>query len=324
MHLAVGSKVFALPANEEYLCAATVQEQVMGRYFVRFDDGREEWIDSDNVHTFQLTVRQMVEVRFRLGESYQRTHVVRSESGGVVVHNAKGYEQEIPFSQVRVPLHEGPDFLPGDRVWGRWTGDDYWYPGTVEAGMGDQFSVRFDDGDQEDLSAERVKPLELPVGLRVLAYPVEQGGWVPGEIVSVDGDEVRLRYDYGEVITTTIRDLRTDFGEPTWHAGNRVFAQWDPEPYCYVGTIRNVQDDKITVEFDDGDQSTVFGAQVFWLYFVQGQAIEASRRSDRHYEPARVVQLQDEELQVRFEDGTTAWVELKDVRVSPDKIAKSG
>ncbi|MGF1579598.1 MAG: hypothetical protein ACFCD0_09560 [Gemmataceae bacterium] len=324
MHLTIGSKVFAVPNNEQSSYSGTIQELVLGRCCIEFDDGREEWVDSENVFARHLVAGQSVEVRFAEGHTHQLTRVLRAGPHGAVVRDANGKEKQVGFEQLRVPLEVSQDIVTGDRVWGQWTGDDYWYPGTIEGIVGDHFSVRFDDGGQDELQQERIKPFDLPVGLRVLAYPKSQGGWVPGEISSVEGERVRIRYDYGTVVSTSVANLKTDFGSPTWHPGDRVLAQWDPEPYCYVGTIREIQDDKITVEFDDGDKATVFGSQVFWLYFVQGQTIQASRDGDQRYEPAWVLQLQAEQLQVRFEDKTTAWLELKDVRISPDSIVNSG
>src|SRR5262245_63339804 len=85
----------------------------------------------------------------------------------------------------------------GDRVLGRRQEDGYWYTGTVRHTDGDRYYVIFDDGEDELLSAERLRPVELEVGDRVFARAGAGGEYAPGTITGKKGEKLRIRFEDG-------------------------------------------------------------------------------------------------------------------------------
>ncbi len=96
----------------------------------------------------------------------------------------------------------------GDRVIANWTGDDYWYPGTIAKIEGGQYYVVYMDGDEEWVSANRLAKEEIKAGDKVECNWLGQGYYYPGTIGSRNGDEITMNYDDGDNESTTIASVR--------------------------------------------------------------------------------------------------------------------
>lgn len=96
----------------------------------------------------------------------------------------------------------------GDHVLVNWTGDDYWYPGTIVAMEGGQYFVVYDDGDREWVDAVRIRRDDVVVGTRVSANWLGEGIYYTGVISLRTGNAVVIQYDDGDVEATTVAAVR--------------------------------------------------------------------------------------------------------------------
>jgi hypothetical protein len=119
----------------------------------------------------------------------------------------------------------------GNEVLAKWSRDPFWYPASItEKRLDDQYCVRFADGDEEWLGQSRIMADRLTVGDIVyntggLLHLDESGQRAitkldPTEfdtsrigmscrVISRDGDTLRLEYEDGVTIQTTICNIRT-------------------------------------------------------------------------------------------------------------------
>ncbi len=102
-----------------------------------------------------------------------------------------------------------------------------------------------------------------------------------------------------------------------WTTGDRVLAQRLPGEYWYPGVIRHIQDDRFFVIYDDGEDGFVQAGQMRHLQFDLGSQVFARAGGDGSYRPARVVDMQGDNLQLHFEDGALAWTPTARVRLLP-------
>ena len=58
----------------------------------------------------------------------------------------------------------GAPLAPGSRVLGEWQDSGGWWAGTILAVNGGIYSVAFDDGTSDDLTADEIEPLRWRVG----------------------------------------------------------------------------------------------------------------------------------------------------------------
>src|SRR2546421_4082095 len=113
------------------------------------------------------------------------------------------------------------------RVFGRWKGGGYYYPGLVDARDGEKIHILYDDGDQE---------------------------WtVAGMIRVEENSRVKALDAWAE------EDPNLGDGKPcAYKVGDRVFARWlDIGELCYPGIISAADQDRFFVNFDDGDKAWV-------------------------------------------------------------------
>lgn len=82
----------------------------------------------------------------------------------------------------------------GDRVLAQWTGDNYWYPGTITKVEGGQYYVVFMDGDEEWLKSDRLAKEDLKVGDAIECNWLYQGYYYDCTITSRNGDELTVKY----------------------------------------------------------------------------------------------------------------------------------
>ncbi len=88
----------------------------------------------------------------------------------------------------------------GDWVLGQWRGGNYWFPGVVQAHVGDKVTILYDDGTRETLSAKQVRPYTWGIGTRVECRWAGGNVWYAGKItdVSRDGTRIDILYDDGD------------------------------------------------------------------------------------------------------------------------------
>ncbi len=96
----------------------------------------------------------------------------------------------------------------GDRVLANWSGDDYWYPGTIIDEKKGEFFIGFDDYDREWIVRGKIIQEELSAGDRVESRWQGDTVYYSGTIVERRGNAIFINYDDGDEEATTINHVR--------------------------------------------------------------------------------------------------------------------
>lgn len=102
-----------------------------------------------------------------------------------------------------------------------------------------------------------------------------------------------------------------------WKINDRVLAQRPPENFFYPGVIRHIQDDRYFVIFDDGEDSFVQALEMAPLKLDIGDRVFAYVPAARDFQPARIIDKQEDQIQVQFEQGGLAWTSTAKLRLQP-------
>ncbi len=95
-------------------------------------------------------------------------------------------------------------FKVGDRVQCNWQKKGTLYSGQITSQNGDKIHISYDDGDQEDTTADLCKTAPpLKVGDRVQCNWQKKGTLYSGKITSQNGDKIHISYDDGDQEDTT-------------------------------------------------------------------------------------------------------------------------
>lgn len=97
----------------------------------------------------------------------------------------------------------------GELVLANYRGSGAWFAGRVAGRSGDSVTIAYLDGDRETVSANSVKPFDWQVGTRVDCNWKRKGKFYPGQITSMNGQNVHIAYDDGDQEDTTIALCRS-------------------------------------------------------------------------------------------------------------------
>lgn len=86
--------------------------------------------------------------------------------------------------------------------------------------------------------------------------------------------------------------------------GTRVYAEFS-DGYWYAATVTETSGSKISVRYDDGDSEIATPSQVMPLQLGAGTCVAARRKGSDQYYPARVVRQQGEQIQIKYDDGSS-------------------
>jgi hypothetical protein len=208
------------------------------------------------------------------------------------------------------------DWQPGERVLAEWHLDHYWYPGTVQSCEHDGVRVFYDDGDRATVPFNKIEYLTVGVGTRVYARWRAGPYYAPAHVDRQDGDRILLRYDNGRLENNTISVVRI-LREIPWKIGDRVLANWPPEPFFYPAVVHDIEGENIVVHYDDGDKGRVPVTRLAPLNIHIGGLVFARWQRGAQYFPAIVVDKQGERLHLHYDDGRDEWTTISMVRVLP-------
>jgi hypothetical protein len=210
--VAIGERVFAC-WHDLFWYPGVVLGLSDDQYHVLLDDGNQALLAGDRLRSLDLQPGERLFCRYRGGPEFFPGEVATRDGEMVHVHYDDGDEETTSIRLVRLlrdewfPPSEATKLRPGDRIFGCWF-DAHWYPGVVLEVDGKRVHVLFDDGDQAELTPDRLRPLTINVGDRV--YCRFKGGpaFYPGEVTKKQGEVIHLHYDDGEEETTSIRLVR--------------------------------------------------------------------------------------------------------------------
>ncbi len=101
----------------------------------------------------------------------------------------------------------------------------------------------------------------------------------------------------------------------TWHRGQRVLAQWEPDGYYYPGTITAHDEHSYLVIYDDGDKATVTADQLAPLDIKVGSRVFGRWQGDTLYYAGEVDQQEGAAIHIAYDDGDKEWTTVRMVRV---------
>jgi hypothetical protein len=84
--------------------------------------------------------------------------------------------------------------------------------------------------------------------------------------------------------------------------------------FCYVGTIQEINKNRVMIQFDDGDAGWVAVDQIRPLSVTRGQKVSSRRNMGALFYPGEIVQVRGDEVLVGFEDGTDEWTRIAAIR----------
>lgn len=98
----------------------------------------------------------------------------------------------------------------GDRVMADWSGDTYYYPGTVILIEENRYFVIFDDFDREWLDTDLLRPEDIDAGSRVECRWEGDFTYYPGTVRKRVKEAIHVLYDDGDEEFTTIAHIRME------------------------------------------------------------------------------------------------------------------
>jgi hypothetical protein len=184
------------------------------QFHVLLDDGNQGFVSGDRLKPLALDAGEHVFCRWKGGPEFFPAEVTRCE-GSEVIHVTydDGDEETTSIRLLRVqrdewfPPTEVDNLHEGDRIFACWF-DGHWYPGVVLALDGKRVHILFDDGDQAQLTPDKVRPLEIKVGDHVFCRFKGGPAYYPGEVTKKRGEVLHIHYDDGEDETTSVRLVR--------------------------------------------------------------------------------------------------------------------
>jgi hypothetical protein len=207
-----GDRVFAC-WHDLFWYPGVVLSSTDNQFHVLLDDGNQALVSGDRLRPLELQVGERVFCRFKGGPEYFPGEVSRRDGEMVHIQYEDGDEETTSIRLVRLlrddwfPTPAVAGVRPGDRIFGCWF-DSHWYPGVVLEVDGKRVHVLFDDGDQAQLTPDRLRPLALNVGDRVYCRLKGGPAFYPCEVTSKHGEVIAVHYDDGEEETTSVRLVR--------------------------------------------------------------------------------------------------------------------
>lgn len=206
----------------------------------------------------------------------------------------------------------------GEVVWAYDEEDGYWYPAVIVELGDDSVTVVFDEDDDEgvELDYETIRPLELEAGDEVECWDDADEMYYAAVVETVDPDEgiITVQFDNGDTADVDPGYLRLD---GNWHEGDYVWADGG-DGYWYPAEITAIDDEGIQALFLSDETEAVLDEDgVEDLYVDVDDVVEVWWDEDEAYYEATVVGLTDDgQLDVAFDDGSEATVDLADIRIA--------
>ena len=283
-YIRVGSKIFARVHGGPYFAPATVNQQRGEKLQVRYDHGEEEWTSLSLIRLQQpgaeatpSDVRAapqgpaidlgepLAEGAWRVGDRVlARWLDFFWYPGTILALGTKGFhilyddgDQRVAPEQALMPLalEEGEQI----QIRPKNQPQRIYSPAVVTRVDGETLDVEYQDGEREtNTKVSRARLWRCPVavrdlpfeeGERVLAHDVD-GFVYPAEILSIEEDRVVVQFLDGPERMLTPELIRAF----TLGIGSRVECRWKGGPAYFPGVLGKVEDERVFVRYDDGDE----------------------------------------------------------------------
>jgi predicted lipoprotein with Yx(FWY)xxD motif len=215
-----------------------------------------------------------------------------------------------------------------------WQQRGHFYPVVVTGSAPDgRVSVVYADGDMEWVQPGVIRPDVIGVGTRLEARVRTWPRFFPGRVTQRIGHAVFVEFDDGDRQWTSIGLVRVgaaDFpaaapveaAAPTARlgdAGSLVLANYQGAGQWYPAVVaaRRQEDGAVHVIYADGDNEWVAPARIRADSIGAGTAVQVAPKPPERPSPlaGTVERRVGHAVEVRYEDRTTGWVALSNVRV---------
>jgi hypothetical protein len=326
--LKVGERVFGRKGQEDHWYTGTIRHVDGERFYVIFDDGDDALLESRRLKSLDLHIGDQVFARLPMELEFKPARLVAWDDDKVRVQWTGGGEDWTSYGMIRLqpqvevkPLVHGRQWAEGDRVFACWH-DLFWYPGEVLASNSDQYHVVLDNGNQALVSSDRMRPLSLEAGDKVLARWKGGPEYYPGEVASCRGEVIQVNYEDGDEETTLVRLLRLQrdewfppIGPTDVQEGDRVLACWF-DLHWYPGVVLGVDGKRVHVLFDDGDQALLTPDKVRPLDIKVGDRVFCRFKGGPAYYPGEVTRKKGEVIHIQYDDGDEETTSIRLVRIA--------
>ena len=98
--------------------------------------------------------------------------------------------------------------------------------------------------------------------------------------------------------------------------GDRVLARWPAEiDWWYPGVVCMADDDRLFVQFDDGDRAWVGPFEALPLDLAEGTHVHGRWQGGKQYLSGVVAEKTGDALRIVYDDGDEEWTSVSMVRV---------
>jgi hypothetical protein len=325
--LNVGERIFGRKGQEDCWYTGTIRHVDGERFYVIFDDGDDALLESKRLKSLDLHIGDQVFARLPMEMDFKPARIIAWDDDKIRVQWANGAEDWTSYGMIRlqphaevVPVLQEQSWTAGARVFACWH-DLFWYPGVVLANNGEQYRVVMDNGNQVLVNGERMRPVELEVGDKVLSRWKGGPDYYPGEIVRQNGEVIHVSYEDGDEETTSVRlvRLQRDDWLPPIEMGNvqegdRILGCWIDLNW-YPGVVLSVEGKRVHMLFDDGDQALITPDKTRPLDIKVGDRVFCRYKGGPAYYPGEVMRKRGEVIRIQYDDGDEETTSIRLVRI---------
>lgn len=311
------ARVLAKSPSEPFWYPGTIRHAEDLRCYVILDNGEDGWFAGDAIRSLDVPAGCEVLLKGK-GESEPRPATIeRLEQTGPLVRTTSGDSFVAQWASVQVPLNSltqrprsKKTWQIGDRVFARWGGDLFWYPGTIFAKVDAGYRIVFDDQDKAVVSADDLVPLAVEVGDKVFCRPKFEPllRYFPAEITRVEAELIDVQYEEpeSEEHNTTVSRLRIrrETGSRIfWEEGDRILASGRDE-YWFPAQVLAIDGERTFVALLDGRHGWLRPEEIRTLRLALGMKVGCRKEAGDDYLPATVQAIRGNVIEVQYEDGT--------------------
>jgi len=100
-----------------------------------------------------------------------------------------------------------------------------------------------------------------------------------------------------------------------WNVGDWVFAYWEEDGYWYPAEITSINAESYEVKYDDGTTEWIESDSLAEYSTEAGEeGAEAYYESDDTYYEVTILEVNEEQVKVQYEDETVEWTDLSNLR----------
>ncbi len=308
-------RVLARPSAESSWYPGTIRHVETDRCYVILDNRDDGWFGLGQLRALEIEAGSPVILLPTSGLETRSATVEKCDASGPMVRTSDGDSFVAEWSSVQVPAssfatNSGPQksWNFGDRIFARWGGDLFWYPGTIFAEESAGYLIVFDDQDKAVVPSEDIIPLVVEVEDRVFCRPKfePQLRYFPAEITRVDGEIIDVLYedpDAQERCTNVgrIRIRRESGSLLFWEEGDRVIAS-GRDDYWFPAIVLSLDGDRTFVSFLDGRHGWLKPDEIRPLRITAGMSVQCRKSAAADYLPAIVEEIHGNIVHVKYED----------------------